>query len=44
MNEFSVVCHVLGMLFYRHPQDPLLTPLFTLIQAGKLQQQHWPME
>lgn len=43
MNEFSVVCRVLGTLFYRQPQDPLLAPLFTLIQAGKLQQ-HWPLE
>lgn len=43
MNEFSVICRVLGTLFYRQPQDPLLAPLFTLIQAGKLQQ-HWPLE
>ncbi|CAI0708485.1 molecular chaperone [Serratia ficaria] len=43
MNEFSVVCRVLGTLFYRQPQDPLLVPLFTLIQEGKLQQ-HWPLE
>lgn len=43
MNEFSVVCRVLGTLFYRQPQDPLLVPLLTLIQEGKLQQ-HWPLE
>ncbi|KFK94377.1 MULTISPECIES: molecular chaperone [unclassified Serratia (in: enterobacteria)] len=43
MNEFSVVCRVLGSLFYRQPQDPLLLPLFTLIKEGKLQQ-HWPLE
>lgn len=43
MNEFSVVCRVLGTLFYRQPQDPLLVPLFTLIKEGKLQQ-HWPLE
>jgi len=43
MNEFSVVCRVLGTLFYRQPQDPLLEPLFTLIKEGKLQQ-HWPLE
>ena len=36
MNEFSVVCRVLGTLFYRQPQDPLLVPLFTLIKEGKL--------
>lgn len=43
MNEFSIVCRVLGTLFYRQPQDPLLVPLFTLIKEGKLQQ-HWPLE
>ncbi|EFE94967.1 TorD/DmsD family molecular chaperone [Serratia odorifera] len=43
MNEFSIVCRVLGTLFYRQPQDPLLVPLFALIQEGKLQQ-HWPLE
>lgn len=43
MNEFSVVCRVLGTLFYRQPQDPLLEPLFTLIKEGKLQQ-NWPLE
>ncbi|ASN85446.1 molecular chaperone [Pectobacterium versatile] len=43
MNEFSIVCRLLGTLFYRQPQDPLLTPLFTLIKDGKLAQ-HWPLE
>ncbi len=43
MNEFSVVCRVLGTLFYRQPQDPLLEPLFGLIQQGKLLE-HWPLE
>ncbi|WP_225181048.1 TorD/DmsD family molecular chaperone [Pectobacterium aroidearum] len=43
MNEFSIVCRLLGTLFYRQPQDPLLTPLFTLIKEGKLAQ-HWPLE
>lgn len=43
MNEFSIVCRVLGTLFYRQPQDPLLVPLFGLIQEGKLQA-HWPLE
>lgn len=37
MNEFSIVCRVLGTLFYRQPQDPLLVPLFALIKEGKLQ-------
>ncbi len=36
MNEFSILCHVLGSLYYRQPQDPLLVPLFTLIREGKL--------
>ncbi|TGC41842.1 molecular chaperone, partial [Salmonella enterica subsp. enterica serovar Enteritidis] len=26
MNEFSILCRVLGSLFYRQPQDPLLVP------------------
>ncbi|AXW88142.1 molecular chaperone [Lonsdalea britannica] len=43
MNEFSIVCRVLGSLFYRQPQDPLLTPLMTLVKEGKLGQQ-WPLE
>lgn len=43
MNEFSIVCRILGTLFYRQPQDPLLVPLFGLIQDGKLPE-HWPLE
>ena len=43
MNEFSIVCRVLGTLFYRQPQDPLLIPLFGLIQDGKLRE-HWPLK
>ena len=38
MNEFSILCRVLGTLYYRQPQDPLLVPLFTLIREGKLAQ------
>jgi len=38
MNEFSIVCRVLGTLFYRQPQDPLLVPLFGLIQDALLQE------
>ncbi len=34
MNEFSILCRVLGSLYYRQPQDPLLVPLFTLIREG----------
>lgn len=37
MNEFSILCRVLGTLYYRQPQDPLLVPLFTLIREGKLE-------
>lgn len=43
MNEFSILCRVLGTLFYRQPQDPLLVPLYTMIQEGKLAQ-NWPLE
>lgn len=43
MNEFSVICRILGSLYCRHPEDPLLTPLFTLLGAGKLQSA-WPLE
>lgn len=43
MNEFSILCRVIGSLFNRQPQDPLLVPLFTLLREGKLQSQ-WPLE
>ncbi|WP_338556564.1 molecular chaperone [Erwinia sp. E_sp_B04_7] len=43
MNEFSIICRILGSLYNRQPQDPLLVPLFTLLREGKLQQ-HWPLE
>ncbi|MFS2223915.1 molecular chaperone [Pantoea sp. B65] len=43
MNEFSIICRILGSLFNRQPQDPLLVPLFTMLREGKLQQ-HWPLE
>ncbi len=43
MNEFSILCRVLGSLYYRQPQDPLLAPLFTLIKDGKLAAS-WPLE
>lgn len=42
MNEFSILCRVLGSLYYRQPQDPLLVPLFTLIREGKLAA-NWPL-
>ncbi|VTP66478.1 Chaperone protein YcdY [Leclercia adecarboxylata] len=43
MNEFSILCRVLGSLYYRQPQDPLLVPLFTLVREGKLAES-WPLE
>lgn len=43
MNEFSILCRVLGSLFYRQPDDALLAPLYALIQQGKLQES-WPLE
>lgn len=43
MNEFSIICRILGSLYYRQPQDPLLEPLYTLIHEGKLAQS-WPLE
>jgi TorA maturation chaperone TorD len=43
MNEFSILCRLLGSLYRRSPQDPLLSSLFALLQSGKLQQQ-WPLE
>ncbi|MGV7961033.1 molecular chaperone [Photorhabdus tasmaniensis] len=43
MNEFSIVCRILGTLFNRQPQDPVLQPLLTMIAEGKLKQS-WPLE
>ncbi|WP_034915551.1 MULTISPECIES: molecular chaperone [Erwinia] len=43
MNEFSIICRILGSLYNRQPQDPLLMPLFAVLREGKLQQQ-WPLE
>ena len=34
MNEFSILCRVLGSLYYRQPQDPLLVPLLSLIHIS----------
>ena len=36
MNEFSILCRVLGSLYYRQPQDPLLVPLFTPVSYTHL--------
>lgn len=43
MNEFSIVCRILGSLFSRAPNDSVLDPLFGLLAEGKLKQ-HWPLE
>ena len=43
MNEFSILCRMLGSLYYRQPQDPVLAPLYTLIREGKLAE-NWPLE
>ena len=43
MNEFSVLCRILGTLFYRNPNDPALQPLWELFKEGKLNQ-NWPLE
>lgn len=43
MNEFSLLCRVLGSLFYREPNDVILEPLWSMIHSGKLQQQ-WPLK
>lgn len=43
MNEFSIVCRILGSLYYRQPEDQLLQPLLLMIKEGKLQDS-WPLE
>ncbi|WP_096387416.1 molecular chaperone [Hafnia sp. CBA7124] len=43
MNDFSIICRLLGSLFSRQPQDAVLTPVFDLMVQGKLQQ-FWPIE
>ncbi|MBG5948550.1 molecular chaperone [Proteus terrae] len=43
MNEFSIVCRLLGTLFQRDPKDPILSPIITMFGEGKLSQL-WPLE
>ncbi len=43
MNEFSLICRILGSLYNRSPVDPVMQPLLSMISEGKLQQQ-WPLE
>lgn len=43
MNEFSIICRLLGSLYYRHPSDEVMAPIFALIKEGKLVK-NWPLE
>lgn len=43
MNEFSLICRMLGNLFYRCPDDPILAPLMQIIRAGQLAGS-WPLD
>ncbi|EKK4001504.1 TorD/DmsD family molecular chaperone [Cronobacter sakazakii] len=43
MNEFSIICRLLGSLWYRAPQDPVVAPIYGLIREGKLAH-NWPLE
>ncbi|QLK87421.1 molecular chaperone [Arsenophonus endosymbiont of Aphis craccivora] len=43
MNEFSVICRILGTLFNRSPEDPITKPLFELISQNQLKLS-WPLE
>lgn len=43
MNEFSLICRLLGSLFLRQPQEAVLDPLFTMMAQKKLSPL-WPLE
>lgn len=43
MNEFSIVCRILGTLFQRSANDDLVKPLMELIAQDKLKAS-WPLE
>lgn len=43
MNEFSIVCRILGTLFQRSPDDSLVKPLLEMIAQDKLKTS-WPLE
>lgn len=43
MNEFSIVCRILGTLFQRSPDDALVKPLIDMIAQDKLKAS-WPLE
>lgn len=42
INEFSLLCRLFGNLFLRTPQDPVLTPIFSWLNAGNLTAL-WPL-
>ncbi len=43
MNEFSIVCRILGTLFQRSPDDAQVKPLLDMIAQDKLKAS-WPIE
>lgn len=43
MNEFSVLCRILGSFYYRKPDDVLMQPLLLYISQGKLLTD-WPLQ
>lgn len=40
INEFSLLCRLFGNLFYRQPDDPVLSATFDWLKQGQLTQ-HW---
>lgn len=42
MNEFSLICRILGSFFYRTPEDPVLEPLWQSLNQGQLGE-NWPL-
>lgn len=42
INDFSLLCRLFGNLFYRSPNDPILTGIFNWLQQGQLRQ-HWAL-
>lgn len=43
MNEFSIVCRILGTLLHRDANDAAIAPLLEMIRANKLAP-HWPLK
>lgn len=42
INDFSLLCRLFGNLFYRAPQDPILSGTFGWLQQGNLRQ-NWAL-